>query len=84
MNRRWFHLPPRPAPSPAHLPQVAFRGFLFSGVDPRALLTAQPFDALDLNQNARVLWAGAQALGLQDVLRAERAAQVRAQGGLLS
>ncbi len=79
-------LSPRPVPhlSPAQLPQVAFRGFLFCGVDARTLTIARQVDAADLKQDARCLWGSAQALGLIEQLRAERADQVRQQGGLLS
>jgi hypothetical protein len=73
-----------PVRVPARLPQVASRGFFLAGADTAAIAAAEPFDGFDLNQNARVLWASAQALGLGDALRAERADQVRRQGGLLT
>lgn len=59
-------------------------GFFLSAVGLTALMRAEPFDLLNLKQNAAALWGAAGALGLLEDLRAERAAQVRANGGLLA
>lgn len=59
-------------------------GLFLSAVGLTALLAPEPFDLLDLKQNAAALWGAAGALGLLEDLRAERAAQVRASGGLLT
>ena len=81
---------PLPAPHPGPLPargerefRAVFRRRLLASVSADALMAAWPVDWMDLKSNARALWRSAHGLGLQSGLWAERAAEVRARGGLL-
>lgn len=55
-----------------------------TAVSPAALAAAGPIDFFDLSQNARALLAAARKLGCMDAIHEMRAAEVRANGGLLN